>query len=95
MFKIAQLIREAVKNLTGLSPALVICEVARVKLDANREIEEAAMGQNFSISVYEAYHAQIVAAKSAIEILYPNGGLLIDIHGQTHTNQLIELVLSC
>ncbi len=90
--EIAELFFDIVKNKTGRTPYLVTCNWARIKLDANREINEAAFGNNESQRVHYDFHQRIKQAREAVESQYSQGGLLIDVHGHAHANNWFELV---
>lgn len=74
--------------LTGKTPHLVISNVHRSKMDANREINDATQGNSEAIAAYKAYHDTIKDAKSTFGGL---PGLVIDIHGQSHGKNSTEL----
>ncbi|CAD5125003.1 DgyrCDS13243 [Dimorphilus gyrociliatus] len=76
-----------VHELTGLYPHMIISELRRVKMDPNREINEATFGDPIAIQVYNDFHGFIDQAKNS----FSEHGLLIDMHGQTHPEQWIEL----
>ena len=52
----------------------------RSRLDPNREILEAAQGNNLAIEVYKEFHASITHAKQRVK-----RGLILDFHGQVMT----------
>ena len=74
---LAQRIRQEIYNIKGDWPKLVVCNVHRSKLDANREREAATFNQTIPMAVYDEYHASISEAVS----LLSGPGLLLDIHG--------------
>ena len=61
-------------------PHVIICHLSRKKLDANRDISEAAEGNEHSELAWNEFHMFIDIAISSIE----GRGLYIDIHGQSH-----------
>jgi len=65
-------------NLTGTTPSFIMNNIHRSRLDPNREIEEAAQGDEQAINAYEAYHGSIENAK---ENFGGKPGLLLDFHG--------------
>jgi len=87
---LANEIKSAVFNLTGCYPHIIICNLKRTKLDANRDISEAACGNEFAGMAWNEFHAFIDTASA--NITRKNGkGLLIDLHGHGHTIQRLEL----
>ena len=57
--------------LTGRSPTMVINLLARVKLDANRDINEATFGEAVAIEAWEEFHRLVGACTKTSA----NGGL--------------------
>lgn len=77
-------------NQSGCHPHVIINLLHRKKLDANREIVEAANGNADAEQSWYAYHRFINLAKDNIE-LHWGKGLFIDLHGHGHTKQRLEL----
>jgi len=75
---------------TGKHPHVIINRLHRKKLDANREVVEAAQGNVYAIQAWEEFHAYIEAAKRAVTGS-EGKGLCIDLHGHGHTIQRLEL----
>lgn len=69
------------KRLTGHQPHVIINELHRSKMDANRELGEATFYQPLSVKAYNEYHRFAAKAKASIT----GNGLFLDIHGQTHS----------
>lgn len=89
--ELARSIGDAFAELYGGSrPHIIICRLARVKLDANREIVEAAQGSRFSEWAWNEWHLFIEAAKSAAAEVN-NWGFYIDLHGHGHAIDRLEL----
>ena len=59
----------------------------RIKLDANRNIGEATFGVKETEDAWRQYQDYINQSKSTIG----GGGLFIDVHGQAHVEDWIEL----
>ncbi|CAD5125004.1 DgyrCDS13244 [Dimorphilus gyrociliatus] len=78
---------DKVHELTGLYPHMIVSELRRKKMDPNREVNEATFGDPLATQVYNDFHNFINQAKNAIS----GDGLLIDMHGQTHPEEWIEL----
>lgn len=83
-------LREAVFRASGCYPHVIINRLRRSKLDANREIVEAALGNPDAEQAWKAYHGFLDAAKQQIET-NSTRGLFVDIHGHGHTIQRLEL----
>lgn len=84
---------EYLQAATGKRPHTVICNLARTKLDANRESDEATFMEALPTEVYDEFHQCINQARSSIEAdtVYQGRGLLLDIHGHGHPNNWAEL----
>lgn len=76
-------------EMTGRYPHVVLCHLKRTKLDANRDIEEAAQGNALAEQAWREWHAFIDAAKEAAVEQY-GCGLYIDVHGHGHAAQRLE-----
>ena len=63
----------------------------RSKLDPNREIDEAAQGDEIAIAAYNEFHGYISAAISAVG----GRGILFDIHGQVYKHSSLLLKSVC
>lgn len=72
------------------TPHLVVMDLQRRKVDANREINEATFGDPIATEAYETYHHYIELAKYNIEQAGSGHGLVLDIHGQTHPEAWTE-----
>lgn len=75
---------------TGESPHTVIVHLRRTKLDANREIVEAAEGNAEAERAWREYHGFIEAAREHVTAEHGRG-LYIDLHGHGHAIQRLEL----
>lgn len=74
----------------GKQPYLIVAQIARTKIDLNRNIDEATCGNSIMNDTWNRYHNHIeVAIAKAIEefgyVLY------IDLHGQSHPIKRLEL----
>jgi hypothetical protein len=81
---------DALEAHKGQRPHLVVVHLRRIKLDANRELEEAAQGDPLAIRAWHEYHLFIEAAKAKVEADW-GAGFYFDIHGHGHTIQRLEL----
>lgn len=88
--ELARAIDTAFGVATGHHPHVVMCRVHRVKLDCNRELAVAAMGDPEAAQAWNEFHAFIAEAKAAV-VREQGRGLLIDVHGHGHTLQRLEL----
>lgn len=77
---------------TGQACHLVVNRLARIKLDPNREVGEAAQLDQAAIDAYDDFHQFATIARLDIENNHPcHAGLLVDFHGHTHPEARIEL----
>ena len=75
---------------SGLYPHVIINLLHRKKLDANRDIGDAADGNATIEQAWQGYHSFIDAAKA--QIVTDHGkGIFLDIHGHAHSIQRIEV----
>jgi N-formylglutamate amidohydrolase len=88
-----ELVRElsaAINKITGCYPHVIICNLKRTKLDANRELETAACGNQWAEIAWNEYHQYLDAA--SLKVTQESGkGLCIDLHGHGHAIQRLEL----
>jgi len=75
---------------TGRRPHVIINRLHRIKLDANREIVEAAQGQRAAQRAWYEFHAFTEAAKRAV-VADEGSGFYIDLHGHGHAIARVEL----
>jgi hypothetical protein len=87
---VARRVAEALEVLTGKRPYLVLCHLHRSKLDANREVNEAAQGNPFADWAWAEYHAFIDTATAHSTSAFGDG-LYVDVHGHGHEVQRLEL----
>jgi N-formylglutamate amidohydrolase len=81
---------EAIHELTGCYPHVVINRLHRRKLDANRDLAEAADSNAIAGAAWYAFHAFLDSARAQITATRGRG-LFIDVHGHGHTIQRLEL----
>lgn len=85
--EIARTLAKEIRSLNGgFLPYLVINHLQRIKMDANREKEEATFGIPQAEKAWRDFMTFMRSAKSQML-----GGLIVDIHGQAHPEQWIEL----
>ena len=75
---------------TGCYPHVIINRLHRSKLDGNREIIEAADGNNLAEEAWEYYHGTIDTVQEMVTVQWGKG-LFVDLHGHGHTIQRLEL----
>lgn len=83
-------VSDAFAAATGMRPHVIICHLSRRKLDANREIVEAAAGAAEAEQAWREYHAAIEAALIESEAR-AGRAFFIDLHGHGHEAQRLEL----
>jgi N-formylglutamate amidohydrolase len=66
---------------TGKKPYVVIARFSRKYLDANRAPADA-MESQAALPAYERYHGRIAEFVEEVRAKYPDGALLVDVHGQ-------------
>ena len=81
---------ESQLKIKGYSPFIVLNDLHRKKLDLNRSLNNANCGDQTTIPYWELFHKQIDDFKTEIQNQF-GSGLVIDIHGQSHEEQRIEL----
>ncbi|MGH7554678.1 MAG: hypothetical protein ACREMQ_16875, partial [Longimicrobiales bacterium] len=88
---LAEAIAQAFASATGgKRPHIIINRLHRVKLDANREIVEAANGDRYAERAWHEFHAFTEAARWAVEDAF-DAGFYIDLHGHAHPVARLEL----
>jgi hypothetical protein len=88
--ELARLVREAIFRRSGCYPHLIINRLRRNRLDANRDIGEAALGNPEAEQAWREYHGFIDTAKQTVVKKF-NRGIFIDLHGHGHSIQRLEL----
>ena len=87
---LARAIISVFKKNYGVYPSVVICHLKRTKVDMNREIEIATCGNDTMKVPWRFWHEMIdTAIASAIKKFGQT--VYIDLHGQGHTKQRLEL----
>lgn len=83
-------IRSAIYKQTGFYPYLIINHLHRTRLDPNRNVEEAASGNELAEGAWKEFHRLIDSAVAVVEREFGKG-LYIDLHGHRHEIRRIEL----
>ncbi len=88
--ELARTIAAVIHAETGRHIHLVVCRLHRSKLDANRDLAEAAQGNALAEQAWEEHHAFI---ETACEAAVKQFGVafLIDLHGHGHADPRVEL----
>ncbi len=81
---------DAIFELFGCYPHVVINRLHRRKLDANRAIGDAADGNVLAEQAWRDFHGFIEGAKASITNQFGKG-LYLDLHGHGHDIQRLEL----
>lgn len=88
--EMARAISDAIFDRVGRRPHMIINRLHRNRLDANRDIGEAAQGDPFAEHAWHEYMELVDSAKA--RVVATNGtGLFIDLHGHGHEIQRVEL----
>lgn len=88
--ELARAVVAAVHEAIGGRPHLIVCHLHRSKLDANRDLPEAAQGNALASQAWREYHGFIEqACRKAVK---DHGvAFLIDLHGHGHPDPRVEL----
>lgn len=88
--ELALAMRDALVELTGFAPHLVLSHLHRSKLDPNREIEEAAQGNIYAEQAWREFHDLTRTARATVWGAFGEG-LYLDVHGHSHDVPRVEL----
>jgi len=88
--ELARMIQASFEKKLGATPHMIFCLLHRSKVDANREIVEAAQGSPGAEQAWHDWHGFIAKAKTAVKQQFGTG-LYIDLHGQRHKEARVEL----
>lgn len=83
-------INDAIYEEFGCFPHIIINRLHRRKLDANRNIDDAADGNSDGEQAWNDFQNFIEGAKDSIEANFGKG-LYLDLHGHGHDIQRLEL----
>ncbi len=82
--------RQALIDLTGHAPHMILSHLRRVKLDPNREIGEAAQDDPYAELAWHEFQDWIATARSLVTSQFGEG-MYFDIHGHSHDIPRVEL----
>lgn len=88
--ELARAICDALAERCGGRPHLIVCHLHRVKVDCNRELQEAAQGDAQATTAWNEYHDFISRSCKVVTEQF-GAGLYLDIHGQRHLRGWVEL----
>ena len=88
----AREVADYIYQLTDHRPHVIINRLHRKKLDANRDLPEAAQGHEWAEQAWREYHAFIDAAKNAV-VAQHGQGLYLDFHTNFHSEGWNEIGL--
>jgi len=89
--ELALALRDFLFQKTGCYPHLVVCNLRRSKLDANRNLEDAACGHPEAEQAWTEFHRFIDTAQALAEASYPDQVFYLDLHG--HGNPIARAEL--
>ena len=87
---LAHAIQDKFEELSGHRAHMIINHLSREKMDPNREEDNGAQGEAEAVQAWNEYHNFINTAKATVEEEHQHG-LLVDIHGQSHSEGWVEL----
>lgn len=88
--ELGRVIAEVIEQRAGEAPHLVVCHLHRSKLDANRDLPEAAQGNAVAAKAWQEHHGCIEKACQTA-VAQHGFAFLIDLHGHGHPEARVEL----
>lgn len=88
--ELGRAVAQAFLARTGRPVHLVLCHLRRIKLDANREVVEAAQGNGDAIQAWNEYHGFLEQATHDV-VIRGGRGIYVDLHGHGHAKARLEL----
>lgn len=88
--ELARAVAAELHERTGAWPHVVLCRLARRKIDCNRELQEAAAGNPLAERAWHEFQDYIDTARATVT-KQQGRGLYIDLHGHGHAEQRLEL----
>jgi hypothetical protein len=91
VYDLAIQLDSALERITGCKPHVIMCHLNRTKLDANRNLVDAACGNPEAETAWKEFHHFIDTAFTLVQDKWTEGGLYIDLHGHGHPIQRLEI----
>ena len=88
--RLARAVADAAGELTGSRPHLIVCELQRKYMDANRPLDAACSPDSGAVRSWHEYQLALIAAKRRVTKA-AGRGLFIELHGHGHPKQRLEL----
>jgi N-formylglutamate amidohydrolase len=88
--ELGRVIADVIQQRAGGTPHLVLCHLHRSKLDANRDLAEAAQGSALAERAWREHHGFIEKACQTA-VAQHGFAFLIDLHGHGHPEARVEL----
>lgn len=88
--ELAREISKSFKEKYNVQPYIVFCHLKRTKIDQNRDLPEAACGNEEMAAPWKLFHNYIDTALNDIVSKF-GSALYIDLHGHGHSKQRLEL----
>lgn len=88
--RLVRAVADAIGELAGAHPHVVICELQRKYMDANRPLDAACSPDSGAVRSWHEYQQALVAAKRRVTTAIGRG-LLIELHGHGHPKQRLEI----
>jgi N-formylglutamate amidohydrolase len=79
-YELTKTVMDTLTAMFGGKPHVILSHLKRIKLDPNRESEEAAQGEKYALRAWEEYHHYIETAKAQVTQQF-GSGLIFDMHG--------------
>ena len=89
--ELAKSISNALYELTGCYPSIVICNLRRSKIDCNRNIEDGACGNEEAITAWKEFNSFIEQAQTKAQENFKGNIFLGELHGHAHDIRRGEL----
>lgn len=84
-------IKDALLAKTGCYPHMIISHLKRNKLDPNRNITDAACGNQEAMTAWQEFHNFIDTARITVNQDYNDKTFFVDLHGHGNPIQRVEL----
>ncbi len=88
--RLARAVAEEVSKMAQARPHLVVCELHRKFLDANRPLDSACSAESLAVRNWYEYQQALKVAKQRV-VSELGRGLFIELHGHGHSQKRLEL----